>query len=122
MHPDIQAATVEIVQELIGAEHTYQRLEQGFEDNLPAVLIVASQDDSGVFAEHTIPFEVYHDDIPKSRTLARTIAGHLENGPHSTSAGLIDEYETDVKLREVPYSNPNVIEFTFTMKARTRPA
>lgn len=118
MHPDMQDATVELVGALTPNVHT--RLPADLQESLPAVLVIATQDDGQIFAEHTVSFEVYHDDVDSARRLSRVIVAHLSSGQHATDAGLIDEYWVDVQPREVPYVE-DIAQFTFTMKAATRP-
>lgn len=120
MHPDMQEASIELVGQLVDPAKVFTRLPQGFENALPAVLIDAANDDSEIFPEHTVAFEVYHDDVVLARKLARVIVAHLSSGQHGTEAGLIDEMWVDVKPKEVPYVE-NVALVTFTMKAATRP-
>ena len=118
IHPDMQDATVELVGAL--TPNVYTRLPADLQSSLPAVLVIASQDDSQLFAEHTASFEVYHEDVEQARRLSRLIVAHLTSGQHATDAGLIDEYWVDVQPREVPYVE-DIAQFTFTMKAATRP-
>lgn len=120
IHPDVQAALVEILESLLGKEHVYSHLEAGFEDNLPAVLVTVTQNDDGYMATHKAAFEFWSANLADARTLARTLIAHLTSQHHGTAAGLLDAVRVDIGLKQVPYANPDVVMLNATLEVDTR--
>ncbi|WP_347031725.1 hypothetical protein [Brevibacterium paucivorans] len=120
MHPDVQEAVMEVCEGLTGPEHVYTRLQMDFANNLPAVLVMAEQNDGDVLAEHRVDFEVYGVDLPATRALARVITSTLADRQHATSAGMLDPARVESPPKELPYPDPSTQRYSFTLVIPTR--
>lgn len=121
MHPDIEKALQEVVDELVDPDHVYLWLSPDFGQSLPAVLIEADQSDDSVLATNRAEITVYHGSRTAAKTLARTIHAHLCQGPHMTSAGKLDRVVPNVPPHNVPYPSDLVVQFSAVYTIDTRP-
>lgn len=119
IHPDVQEALVEVIEELV-PDGAYTRLQADFHKHLPAVLVRAEQHDGDVLSTHRVQLEFYHDSIPDCRALARLVVNHLTESHHMTTVGLLDDIRIETNIREIPYTD-TVIMFTASVFVDTRP-
>lgn len=120
IHPDVQEAVMEVCEGLTGPDHVYARLQPQFEQNLPAVLVMAEQNDGDVLADHRVSFEVYGKTLRACRLLARTITSVLCDQQHMTESGLLDPARVESPPKELPYPDPMIARYSFTLVVPTR--
>lgn len=111
---------MEVCSLLTGDEHVYARLQADFEENLPAVLVTAEQNDSGYLADHRVSFEVYGESLRAARMLSRTIAGLLCEKQHATDWGMLDPARVEAPPKELPYPSQDTARYSFTLIVPTR--
>lgn len=120
IHPDVEAAVVEIVEATVGDGTACVRLQDDFAHHLPQVVVQAEQNDSDVIADHRVRFEVYAESLPEARTISRTITSLLVGKQHATQAGLIDPGRVEAAPKEIPYPDPAVAMYSFVVVVSTR--
>lgn len=120
IHPDVEAAVVEIVDTAVGEDTACIRLQDDFAQHLPQVVVQAEQNDSDVIADHRVRFEVYAENLPEARMISRTITSLLVGKQHATQAGLIDPGRVEGAPKEVPYPDPAVAMYSFVVVVSTR--
>lgn len=118
MHPDVQEVIRQICAQFVGEDRAVVRLQPNF--TTPMILVTAEQNDADVLATHRVVLEVYHEDVPSCRELARLVVKYITQEPRATEAGMIDAARVETAIREVP--RPGDVMHTATLLVDTRPA
>lgn len=122
--PSITDALFELVdgEEFAGATATaYLRLQPGFEDDLPAVLIYTSGGNQGQIDRQ---YDVYVTAYAPGQDAVRVcdaVATSLEGANVSTPYGLLDTIDISVTAHDIPYVDAEINQANAQLSVRVRP-
>ncbi|WP_309132638.1 hypothetical protein [Brevibacterium sp.] len=122
IHPDVEAALMELTAQLVPEEQVTVRLNPNFTSGpMPVVLITAEVPGADVLSTVQAEFEIYHSKRSDAKTLTNVLWSHLVDQAHSTQAGFLDRVWERQKPKEHPYQYSGVERFRFVVNVDTRP-